>query len=161
MHRVILNPSISMSIMMYLPLGSVHTLCTLIGWPFWNKIHAPLELLVPCAKYMVPDHSDLHICSLFDVVCVSCKNIILQSFISSQENNSSLLILSPSPLVLKDTILIITIKTYYKNHQVHGHFYISNKNMIPVSLVVWSGHTPTFTQTTNGQHTYIHPHTLR
>ena len=144
---------------------SIIRICTYFmyvnGWPFWNKIRAPLELLVPCAKYIVPDHFGLHICSLYNVECISCKIIISQSFVSSQENNSSLLILCPNHLVLKDTILIKAIKTYYNSHYVHGYFYISNKITIPVSIVVWSGHTPTFTQTTNGQHTYIHPHTLR
>ena len=158
---VVLKPSISMSIIMYLPLGSVHTWCTFIGWPFCTKTHTPLELLVPCAKYMVPGHSDRHYGSVSIVVCVSCKSIILQSFIFSHANSSSLLYLSPSPLVLKDTILIIFIKAYYKNHHAYGQFYTNNRITIPVSMPFWSGYTPTHTQTTSGQKTFTHPHTLK
>ena len=101
LHRVVLKPSISMSIIMYLSLGSVHTWCTFMDWPFRTKTHTPLELLVPCAKYMVPGHSDRHNGSVSIVVCVPCKSIILQSFIFSHSNIFNLLYLSPSPFSQK------------------------------------------------------------
>ena len=80
---------------------------------FCTKTHTPLELFVPCAKDMIPGHSDRHNGSVSGVVCISCKSIILQYFIFSHADSSTLVYLSPSPLVLNYTILIIFIKAYY------------------------------------------------